>query len=201
MNKKVILILFLITGLAVTIYFVLNPVKQKNTLLNPLSQNTTKEILPSETSLEYTDPSGFSFNYPDNLSIKKQEITDNNTYADIELFSKDINGSLSLKITDSKFATLDDWLKSNQLTSNENPKEVKLGSLKAMEVKLKDRLILGALDSGILFNIEMPLIEENFWMKVYNKVLASFSFASPENASSTGASASNVIFEGEEVIE
>lgn len=199
MQKKILLLL--IIGLAVTIYLVLNPAKQKAPLSNPLPQKAAKEILPSETSLEYTDPSGFSFSYPDNLSILKNDITDNSTYADIQLSSKDVNGNLSLKITDSKFATLDEWLKSNKVTSSEVPKEVQLGNLKGVEVKLKDRLLLGILDKGVFFNIEMPLVEENFWMKVYSKVLASFSFAAPENASSTDASANNVIFEGEEVIE
>ncbi len=199
MNKKTLLLLSSVVLLVVAGFLVLNPIGGKNLLSKaPAGQlSETKEIQPSETLKEYTDPSGFALSYPDNLSLVKNDITDESTYADIQLTSKEVNGSLNLKISDSKFAELDDWLKLSKGTS----KEVKLGSLKGMEVVTQDRLLLGVLDKGVFFNIEMPLIEKDFWMKVYNKVLASFSFASPENASSTGASASDITFEGEEVVE
>lgn len=176
---------------------------------NPLSpvvsfQETAsnKPIVPSETAITYTDPTGFSFNYPDNLTLAKNDQIDANTYADIQLTAKGVNGSLSLKIVDSKFKSLDDWLKANQ-TVAKNSTEVKLGNLKAQEVKISDRLLLGALDQGILFTIEMPLIEEQFWMKVYNKILADFTFTPPDNAGAGGSSVSSgdVSFEGEEVVE
>ncbi len=198
-NKTQVL-LKLVVLLVVTVYLalVLNPIGRKNpTSGSTTSQlNETKEIKPSETLKEYTDPSGFTLSYPDNLSLTKKDITDESTYADIQLTSKEVSGSLNLKISDSKFTTLEDWLKLNRGT----PKEVQLGSLKGMEVITQDRLLLGALDNGVFFNIEMPLVEKDFWMKVYNKVLTNFSFVSPETANSTGASTSDVTFEGEEVV-
>lgn len=203
MNRKLILILILVIGLIITGLVVLNPTGQRNPLsISPTGQqNATKETVPSEALKEYTDPSGFTLSYPDNLSLVKNDSADANTYADIQLTSKEVNGSLNLKISDSKFATIDEWLKLNKITSAETPKEVKLGSLKGLEVKTNDRLLLGALDSGVFFSIEIPLIEKDFWMKVYNKVLITFSFASPEAANSTSASAADVTFEGEEVVE
>ncbi len=199
MDKKLILVLALVAGLIVTGLVVLNPIKQKSPLSqSPAGQQSgSKEIKPSETLKEYTDPSGFTLSYPDNLSLVKNDIADNSTYADIQLTSKDVSGSLNLKISDSKFATPDEWLKSSKGTT----KEVKLGSLKGMEVITNDRLLLGALDNGVFFDIEMPLIEKDFWMKVYNKVLTSFSFTAPEAANSTSASASDITFEGEETVE
>lgn len=182
---------------------VLNPTGQRNPLsVSPTGQqNATKETVPSETLKQYSDPSGFTLSYPDNLSLVKNDSADANTYADIQLTSKEVNGSLNLKISDSKFSTIDEWLKLNKITSAETPKEVKLGNLKGLEVKTNDRLLLGALDNGVFFNIEVPLVEKDFWMKVYNKVLTTFSFASPEAANSTNASAADVSFEGEEVVE
>lgn len=197
MSKNSILILIVVIGLVVTGLIVLNPARKKSPI-SPVGQlSGTKETKPSETLKEYTDPSGFTLSYPDNLSLVKNEVADTNTYTDIQLTSKEVSGSLNLKISDSKFSTLDDWLKLSKGTS----KEVKLGSLKGMEVVTNDRLLLGALDQGIFFSIEMPLVEKDFWMKVYNKVLTSFSFAPPEAASSTGASASDITFEGEEVVD
>lgn len=202
MNKKIILALCIITGLAIAGILISKATGQKASLTNPLvSQSKPLEkILPSNTFLEYSDPSGFKFSYPDNLSITNKNIEDNSTYADLQLFSKEVSGSISLKITDSKFSSLDDWLKASKISKT--PKEVKLGNLKAQEIQLNDRLILGALDQGILFNIEMPGIEKDFWLPVYNKILADFSFAPPGDTASQGTAAlEDVVFEGEEVVE
>lgn len=182
--------------------------KQKQTLENPLTINPLTNIqktiitktVPSETLIDYKDPSGFSFSYPDNLSITKNTQADPNAYADLQLSSKDISGSLSLKIIDSKLTTLQQWAKLNTGTS----KDVKLGTLKALEIQTADRLLLGALDQGVLFTIEIPLIEQEFWTKVYSKLLVTFSFVTPEatNQQAGPSSTSNdIIFEGEEVIE
>lgn len=182
--------------------------KQKQTLENPLTINPLTNIqktivtknVPSETLIDYKDPSGFGFSYPDNLSITKNTQADPNAYADLQLSSKDISGSLSLKIIDSKLTTLQQWAKLNTGTS----KDIKLGTLKALEIQTADRLLLGALDQGILFTIEIPLIEQEFWTKVYSKLLVTFSFVTPEatNQQAGPSSTSNdIIFEGEEVIE
>lgn len=170
-----------------------------------------KEIEPSETSIDYTDSSGFSFSYPDNVSISNAasddsaDLIDPNAYADLQLFSKDLNGSLNLKIADTKFKSLDDWRKANNISDKSTPTVKKLGNLEAQEVKTSDRLMLAALDQGVLFTIEIPLIEQEFWMKVYDKVLNGFSFAPPAaevaQGGATNSSAGEVIFEGEEVIE
>lgn len=202
MPKKLALILGLI-GLVVAGLFVLNPTK-KGSLTTPFApQLINKKAQPSETLTSYEDPSGFTISYPDNLSITKQDIADDpSTYADIQLSSKDVNGSLTLKIADSKFKTINEWVKTNN-TASDSAKEAKLGDLAATEIKTKDRLFLGALDKGILFTIEIPLMEEDFWMKVYNKVLTGFSFVTPETVTQTNSdtSSGDVSFEGEEVVE
>lgn len=190
--KIKIVLFFLLVGLIVAGFLVFRPGSFSNSLQS--SNLPAKKILPSETLIDYTDPTGFTFSYPDNLSITKKD-TDTNTYADVQLSSKDVNGSLSLKIEDSKFVTLDKWVKLNKSASVGDPKEVKLGNLKSVEIKTGDRLLLGALDQGIFFTIEMPRVEEDFWDKVYQKTLKSFSFAPP--ATSEG----EVSFEGEEVVE
>lgn len=195
MTKKIILVVFLV-GLTVTAIVILNPIGQKSSLQNPLSplQNTPKKAVLSSTFLEYSDPSGFKFSYPDNLSITNNEITDKITYTDLQLSSKDVSGSLSLKIADSKLATISAWLTENKIS--QTPKDVMLGNLKAIEVQLSDRLLLAALDQKILFTIEVPAVEKDFWLPVYNKVRTSFSFAAPE-----ATTIEDVSFEGEEVVE
>jgi len=190
-NKKALLFIGVTVLIILALFFVLNrPVSSPT--ISPAGQ-TGSETKPSDTLKEYSDPSGFSFSYPDNLSLESKEIEDDNTYADIQLFASGINGSLSLKITDSKFKSIDEW-------AVETTKQVKLGNLDALEVKLKDRMLLGALDQGVLFTIEMPAVEEEFWIKVYEKVMVSFSFVSPSQET-VSTSSNEVIFEGEEVVE
>lgn len=163
-----------------------------------------REIAPSETFIEYTDPSGFSFSYPDNLSIEKSDTEDPNAYTDLQIFSKDVNGSIKLKIEDTKLKSLDEWIKSNNISDTTVAKDKKLGNLEAKEIRTGDRLMLGAIDQKILFTIEVPLVEEKFWMKVYEKILSEFSFVSPETTTTSGGSTSSqpdVTFESEEVVE
>lgn len=194
------LVLGLIIGLIVTGFLIFNPIKPKG-LISPLAQQPPpKKAVPSETMIDYTDPAGFILSYPDNLSIVKNDITDEATYTDIQLSSKEVSGSLNLKISDSKYTSLDDWIKLSKAAATEPPKDIKLGSLQGKEIKTADRLLLGALDHGIFFSIEMPLLETDFWMKVYNKVLSGFSFVSPQ-AATADTSGSDVSFEGEEVVQ
>jgi hypothetical protein len=172
-------------------------------LNNPLAK---KEITPSDTLIDYQDPAGFSFSYPDNISITNHLTEENagpNAYADLQLYSKDKSGSLSLRITDSTQATLSAWLKDNHLPENISYQEVMLGSLPAWQVKTTDHIMLGALDHGVLFTVEMPLIEQSFWQPVYEKVVSNFSFLAPETASAQGTSSGGdeILFEGEEVVE
>ncbi len=209
MDKKTVLLTSLTIILVIgVVILITNLSQQKPVLSNPLADQstTTVEIVASDTTIEYSDPSGFSFSYPDNLSLTNNESEDPNTYADIILTAKGVTGDLDLKISDTKFASLDNWIEGNDLSS-QTPKEVKLGDLKALEIKTNNRLLLGALDQGVLFTIEISFAEKpDFWMKVYNTVLSNFTFAPPSQdtvATQGGSNTSSeeVIFEGEEVVE
>lgn len=192
---------------AVVFFFINNPNSPKPELSQPEAR---KEVTPSKTYIDYSDPSGFSFSYPDNLSISNRisgeadTTVDPDAYADLQLFSKDKSGSLNLKIASTKYKTIAEWQKGNEIPETIVLVEKKLGELKAYEVKTKDRVMLAALDKGVLFSIDMPLIEENFWMEVYNKVITDFTFAAPEPAVTQTAAAppgEEIFFEGEEVVE
>lgn len=209
MDKKTLLLLLIAVGLIVgVLVWFFNP--KKSILLTPQTnqQETNAQISPSKTLKSYTDPAGFTFSYPDNLSLVNNEPKDDSVYADIQLTATGVDGNLALKIADSKLASLDEWVKLNK-SASQTPKEVKLGNLKALEVTTSDKLLLGALDQGILFNIEGLFgSRKDFWVEVYNKILAEFTFAppSPDNSASGGgggvsSSSEDITFEGEEVIE
>lgn len=201
MDKKTVWLLGAILGIIILGILILNPFKQKSAGSAPgLSLQQAAEITPSKTLKTYTDPSGFSFNYPDNLSLLNNELKAADSYAELQLTASGVSGSLVLKITDSKLTSLDEWVKDKNSTA-EAPKEMKLGSLKALQIKSNDKLLLGALDQGILFTIEIP--QEDFWKEVLNIVVADFSFIQPSSgeASAGDSGSSDVTFDGEEVVE
>lgn len=195
--KKTFLLLILALG---GLFFAGNLLfGQKSYLTTPQSnpKKVEKEIVPSKTLKSYTDPSGFSFSYPDNLSLVNIEATSSSTYADIQLTTKGFSGSLNLKIVDSKFKTVDDWVKT---IPSQTPKETKLGNLRATEVSTDKKILLGSLDQGILFIVEVnPGSKKDFWQEVYKNVIADFSFTS--SATTNSSSNDGVAFEGEEVVE
>lgn len=203
MGKKTLILLLIALGIIGVVKLVLfSP--SKSPLSNPSSgqQAQVAETIPSETTKTYSDPAGFSFSYPDNLSLTKNDLTDA-SYAEVQLSAKGLMGSLILKITDSKFASIDEWAKSIKDVVG-TPKEVKLGNLKALEIKVSSGLKLASVDQGVLFSLDVPNSQNDFWMKVYNKILAEFTFAPPTNADSQGtvsSSSDDVSFEGEEVVE
>ena len=212
MNRKTLILgvvsVLLIAG--VIGFLILNPNKGRQALNMP---ETAKEVTPSSTYIDYADPAGFSFSYPDNVSIanriseNEDSAVDPDAYADLQLFSKDKSGSINLRIEDTKFKTLEDWKKDNGIAEEVQGSEKMLGQLKASEFKTSDRLFLTSIDQGVLFTVEMPLVEQGFWNEVYNKVVSGFVFEVPEVevASSGGGAAvssgEEIIFEGEEVVE
>lgn len=206
MSKKTVLLLIIAIILVVLIIRTVFT-GQKNYFNNPriTEQEPKTEIVLSKTLKTYTDPSGFAFSYPDNLSLINNEITDPKLYADLKLTAKGALGSLALKITESKFNKIEDWVKTNQATASSIPKEASLGNLKALEITTNGKLLLGALDSGVLFNIDLEFGDKkDLWVNVYKKVLEDFSFVSPnkENAVQGGTDTSDsVVFEEEETVE
>lgn len=202
MTKKlnIILILLILIALGGLLFWILGP-KSVSTLQSPLSDQEEK-ITPSQSLTTYEDPSGFKFDYPDNLSIAKQETSDESIYSSLQLYSKQTDGSISLEISDTKLKNTDDWIAKNNY-STAQIKNSKLGSLDAKEIKTADRLYLVAIDKGILFSFEMPPLNESFWTPVFQKLSTAFSFGVPETSNTQAASAPEelVFFEGEETVE
>lgn len=163
---------------------------------SPKEVNSEANMEPSKTLKTYADPSGFSFSYPDNLSLYNNELKDDNTYAELQLTAKGVEGRIILKIADSKLKSLDEG------------KEVKLGGLKAKELETEDKVVLKALDSGVLFNIEADKkdpstgLRTSFWLSVYKTLVADFTFTQPQQESTISPGVDDSIsFEGEEVVE
>lgn len=207
MNLKVIgLIVGVVVILGAAFFFLSQqPKSQESPVLSPVSDQTTSaKKLPSSTLKEYADPSGFSFNYPDDLSLTKNEAAGSGTYADLKLTSKEVDGDLNLKVQDTKLASVDAWFKESGQTGE--VKDVQWGTLNAKAAEDKDKATVVAVDQGILFTMEVNFSgQKDFWQKVSDQILSSFSFSSESSPGTSpqtgGSSEEDVTFEGEEVVE
>lgn len=204
MNRKVIgVVAGIIVSIALAALFIIS---QKNTSLKVSpKQEATMTQFPSATLKQYVNPTGFTFNYPDNLSLLNNDPKDNSTYADIQLSAKQMDGKINIKIKDSKFLSAAQFFKETA-SGSASPQDVKLGTLPASELKEKDKTRLAAVDQGILFTIEvLPAGKSDYWANVYSAILTSFSFSSQaQNAPATQDvedTSDSVSFEGEETVE
>ena len=207
---KIMLTKILIAVIVVSIFiaagiFIFKPNSNKGSLPALGSEQQGLDFLPSETLKTHIDEAGFSFNYPDNLSLINNEPKDTSTYADLKLSAKEINGSLALKISDSKLTSIDEWVKANN-TSSKPPKLVSLGNLNVTEIETENGLLLAGVDQGVLFTIATNYGDhKDLWKEVTGIILKDFAFVSPakETAPSQDISSSpdDIVFEGEEVVE
>jgi len=175
--------------------------RPKNTV-SPLPKESknflTSKTLPSKTLKEYTDDSGFSFKYSEDVVVVKKEVKDSSTYADLELNSTKAQGNILIKIEDTKLESFEDWLLENKLTTTSAAvKDIKLGDLSGWETKLDNKLIALSLDQHILFTIEV-ISYDKYWLDVYNTILSSFSFVAGEATSATEGNVSDVA--GDDII-
>lgn len=214
MNKQraiIVVVVLLLIGIAVVAgYFYVAAQESQKTIAQKEAPTPTI-IAPSTTLQEYTDPSGFTFEYPDNLTLAPQEIKDTAVYAHVLITAPKVEGDITVKVQDTKAVSLEKWIVDNkEIVSSEIGKEVTLGGLDAREFMLPNKTLIVAVDQKILFTIEiMPKTEKKYWENVSSIILSSFSFGTSEVGSdSTSAPApiadsadDSVVSEGEEVIE
>ncbi len=197
-----ILALIIIGGLY--FYFSISNKGSSATQVATKTESLSDEKVPSTQLKQYTDSSGFSFSYPVDLEIQKAEELDNITYSDLSIDSPEVEGSINVKVTDTKLATLDAWVKSTKESSVKTTR-TKLGLLEAMEIVSDSKTTLGAIDQGILFLVTVSHPDQStYWQSIYSSIRSSFAFAAPQ-AATTGSSDqavdSGIDFEGEEIIE
>lgn len=183
--KRIVVTIIIVTITALGIVFFL--VQPKKTIspvssANPSTRVTDiSENAPSEQLKEYVDDSGFSFNYPNDIEISKKEISDNITYANLELTSNQ-KGSIAIRISDTKPKSIDDWFLENKLASSGAiKKDIKIGDILGQEVAIANKLMAIAINQEILFIIEVDHQNQKYWQTVYDTILSSFNFISQQS--------------------
>lgn len=146
---------------------------------------------PSTAHKEYISDAGFSFKYPDDVSLEEREVGDDAIYEDLSLTFSQTKGSIVIKIADTKIKSLEELFP--QIST---AKKIKIGTLAGREINDNNKQTAVVLDQGILFTIEVDS-QDKYWLAVYNTILSSFSFVEAEPSSD--AASDDIILEEESV--
>jgi len=210
MSKKLVLAIIVILTIAV-ISTVIVSIYKKQKIISPV-QNTKIHTSQSDSfsSLkfkEYLDPSGYKFQYPEELFVATKEATDKNVYSSLDISSAKKTGNLLITIKNSDLQTIDSWLKTNNITADPaKVKKLNLADLDAYQFSTDGKIKTVALDQGALISIVVnPKQDKDFWEKVNQKLISSFAFIAPKTSNgqeniTTSENNDDIILE-EEVVE
>lgn len=210
MEKKVIIITLGSILLIIGAIFLLNirSSKEKQNLVSGVAkpESFSLEKMPSTILKEYSDSSGFTFSFPEDVKI--QRIDDESLYSNLTLTADGLDGNIAFTLSDTSYSSLEDWKKENNaVLSGLLIKESNLGNISGISFNNKDKITFIAIDQGVEFKIIVDYkSQKKYWENVYSNILNSFSFVSSSTEtksteSSQVSSEDDVVFEGEEVVE
>mgnify|MGYP000385526419 CR=1 FL=1 len=201
MSKKIliiigILILIVIAGLSFGRLFK----KGKVQLLD--SQILAPSVTPVELAT-WEDQSEFEFKYPKNLNLNPHP-EDEENYAHLELTGEGSKESIILWTKDTKYQTVDDYVKGAKITNYIGSQLGDLPAVKVLDESDSNNFSLLTIRDGYLYQIDV----KNMDQEIYNIIVNSYRFTgdSEEELPATQNSAqpppiSEEIYTEEEVIE
>lgn len=149
--------------------------------------------------ISYKDESGFSFVYPEDYQVTAATLPDESYYANLTLGKG--SSSISLSIKDTKYTTIDDWMKLDKSAPKGMVLEgaVNLSGVSAKQYSKEDMRYTVSVDQGVLYIISVPKDTQN----AYDKIVTSFAFAKAvDQSSASGPSgSSNIEYDSEEVVQ
>lgn len=211
MKSKVVFIVLGVLLIAGAVVGFLAMRKPSEEVVSPSQPESEQLSVPQEPKIEllvWNDQAGFTFQYPKGLPTNKHD-EDSVNYAHIDLLPEGKMGGVLILASDSKYKTLDEWVKKDKELAGGNVLEAILGGKPAKKILSADgeTIIIGAIDSEILFKIQATAYSNSTIKGIFDQVVSSFKFVYPTPAASgekqpvsSGASESDVI-EEEEVIE
>jgi hypothetical protein len=186
-------------------YFKIRPqpiVSQLNDTPTPTPTSTVNEIIYKI----YEDEAGFSFSYPENVTVSQKDLEDESIYSSLELTNPEYpEEKLIIKVSDTTQKTVDKWLKTIFKEEQIGSSEAKLATLNGIKVNYPKSLVFIAIDSNISFFVQSPK-SNVFWTNTFEKILDSFVLdIAPKTTTSTSgissSSTSDIIDEGEEIVQ
>ncbi len=178
-NKK--LIIAIVIGVIILIsltLFVYVRYQDYQRRMNPVSQVTpTPEVV--EEMATWTDQSGFSVEYPKNLTLNPHD-EDNENYAHIELTSATYSGSLIMWAKDTTAVDIEDYAKKSKALSYIDTTLGGEPAKKLLQTDISKKITTSVIKDGYLYQIEADLKDSEYWNKTFDKVSASFKFGTNE---------------------
>ncbi|HLC94569.1 MAG TPA: hypothetical protein VJH96_03305 [Patescibacteria group bacterium] len=217
MRKKIVIILIIVAFIlaGISIYFFVsssNPQTKEETA-SPVGENETAQgeaKQPPSTALkEYTHEAGFTFSYPESLTIQEKQIRDEATYADITVSSGESSGEITIKAEDSKLKTAKEWITAKKIAPMpEAIEKVEVADLNGEQFTTATQTITLVFDQGILFSFILTNPDNDQTLGVgYKTITETFAFVEKETTeqttsqSPTSEGEEDIISEEEEIIE
>ena len=208
MTKKKVVVILIILAVIGAFVFIFKSLGNRPAP-SPEQDLTQDKPTLSKKLKTFTDSSGFKFSYADNLQLTTIETKGPDIYSKLEIVSEDLEGSINITVSQTDLKPFEQWKKASEITLKDSEvKKIKLGDLTAQQFVSDGKTVTVSLDQGVLFTISVtPEDDKNFWKEAYEAVVKTFSLtpppanAVPEDSSGGSAGDSDIIFEGEEVIE
>lgn len=140
--------------------------------------------------LTWNDPNGFTFQYPEGLSVNIHD-EDKENYAHLEFTYPNHPGKLIVWGKDPARGVTDaaSWVKNEKRFTGASVLDTELGSQAAKKVMIEGitrMLVTGTVYDGIVWSVETTLEDAGFWTGVHTTIADSFAFV-PVRESGTAA--------------
>lgn len=128
----------------------------------------------------WNDPAGFTFQYPEGLTVNKHD-EDKVNYAHVELTDSSHPGGLIVWVKDLPKGVADtvSWGKKMATPSSALSFDTTLGGQPAQKIMVSGTpktVTVGVVWDGVLWYVEATLSDESYWQSVYDTVANSFAF-------------------------
>lgn len=163
---------------------------------------TTEKVETSVKLLEWKDPAGFTFQYPEGVTIDKHD-EDQQNYAHVEMTNSQNPGRLIVWGKDTTAADVAAWVKTEKSFRDASVVDTTLGGEPAKKILLTtptNKIIIGTIFDEILWYIEVEPGEGDYWQKTLDTIAGSFKFT-PLVGESDSSGYEEVAVDEEEVVE
>lgn len=175
----------------------------------PIEQAATPTPTPAPL-LTWNDPNGFTFQYPEGLSVNIHD-EDKENYAHLEFIHPDHPGKLIVWGKDPVRGVTDTagWVKNEKRFTGAGVLDTEMGGQKAAKVMIEGvtrMLVTGTVYDSIVWSVETTLDDLLFWSGVHATIVDSFAFVPVKEPGSAATSepvpvVDDVAVDEEEVVE
>lgn len=152
----------------------------KKTVPDPAVIQVNVSPAPIQTLVTWDDPSGFTMQYPDDVSVNKHD-EDQVNYAHVELSSSAHPGGIIVWVKDlpKNVTNTLSWGKMAATPSSAISFDTTLGGQPAQKILVSGAVkqqSVGVVYDGVVWSVEASLADEPYWQQVYDVITKTFAF-------------------------